>query len=322
MKEIIRKILNKYYQLKKAKRDKIIAETLKNAEIDNYTIVFESEGDYSDNCRTLYEYIISRKLNVKYKLIWIVDDPSKYKKEYNVNFISRKYKTKKELINFYQTVGSAKFLFFTHPYWYHKKNDKQIIINLWHGIPLTAGGRDLHDTFDYITIPSEFSKQLFQKFIGSLESQYVIVGSPRNDLLFSKNDSLKKITSTDDISKVILCMTTFKHSENMKDSAIVCPFVLPCLSNEQELIDLNEELQKLKVKIIIKIHHLQKTDVLSEYIEEKNELKLWSEVALNDILNDIEFVACPLKGRWVEIDNHDDLAMAEKIFAQEQILKR
>ena len=63
-------------------------------------------------------------------------------------------------------------------------------------------------------------------------------------------------------------------------------------------------------------------DKCSEYIEEKKELKLWSEVALNDILNDIEFVACPLKGRWVEIDNHDDLAMAENIFSQEQILKR
>ena len=51
-----------------------------------------------------------------------------------------------------------------------------------------------------------------------------------------------------------------------------------------------------------------------EYIEDKKELKLWSEVALNDILNDVEFVACPLKGRWVEIDNHDDLALASNIF--------
>lgn len=51
-----------------------------------------------------------------------------------------------------------------------------------------------------------------------------------------------------------------------------------------------------------------------EYIEEKKELKKWSEVALNDILNEIKFVACPLVGRWMEIDNFDDLSMAEKIF--------
>ena len=53
-----------------------------------------------------------------------------------------------------------------------------------------------------------------------------------------------------------------------------------------------------------------------EYIEEKKEQKLWSEVALNDILCDIEFKACPLKGRWFEIDNHEDLSAAEKLFCE------
>ena len=55
-------------------------------------------------------------------------------------------------------------------------------------------------------------------------------------------------------------------------------------------------------------------DKCSEYMDNKNELKLWSEVALNDILNEVNFVACPLKGRWVEIDNHDDLAIATNLF--------
>lgn len=53
-----------------------------------------------------------------------------------------------------------------------------------------------------------------------------------------------------------------------------------------------------------------------EYIEAKKELKMWSEVALNDILDEVEFKACPLKGRWLEIDNHEDLAAAEKLFAE------
>ena len=51
-----------------------------------------------------------------------------------------------------------------------------------------------------------------------------------------------------------------------------------------------------------------------EYIENKNDLNKWSEVALNDILGEVEFHACPLDGRWYEIDNHDDLANAEKLF--------
>lgn len=53
-----------------------------------------------------------------------------------------------------------------------------------------------------------------------------------------------------------------------------------------------------------------------EYIEEKKELKMWSEVALNDAFADVQFHACPLVGRWFEIDNHDDLATAEELFAE------
>lgn len=52
-----------------------------------------------------------------------------------------------------------------------------------------------------------------------------------------------------------------------------------------------------------------------EYIEGKKELKLWSEVALNDAFANAVFRACPLQGRWLEIDNHEDLAAAVKLFS-------
>ncbi|MBQ7334076.1 MAG: phosphocholine cytidylyltransferase family protein [Clostridia bacterium] len=53
----------------------------------------------------------------------------------------------------------------------------------------------------------------------------------------------------------------------------------------------------------------------SEYIEANNDRKQWSEVALNDILTEVDFYACPLRGRWLEIDTQDDLFAAEKLFA-------
>lgn len=51
-----------------------------------------------------------------------------------------------------------------------------------------------------------------------------------------------------------------------------------------------------------------------DYIENRKELKMWSEVALNDVLKEVTFKACPLVGRWFEIDNHEDLAAAEELF--------
>ncbi len=57
-------------------------------------------------------------------------------------------------------------------------------------------------------------------------------------------------------------------------------------------------------------------DCCADYIEKQGELKKWSEVALNDILANVEFKACPLVGRWLEIDNHEDLHAAEALFAE------
>jgi len=55
-------------------------------------------------------------------------------------------------------------------------------------------------------------------------------------------------------------------------------------------------------------------DMVVEFIEEKKDLNQWTEVALNNVLKEITFTPCPLKGRWIEIDNHDDLKNAEDIF--------
>ena len=55
----------------------------------------------------------------------------------------------------------------------------------------------------------------------------------------------------------------------------------------------------------------------AEYIEKEKKINMWSEVALNDILSEVIFKACTLNGRWFEIDNHKDLAEAEKIFVED-----
>lgn len=56
-------------------------------------------------------------------------------------------------------------------------------------------------------------------------------------------------------------------------------------------------------------------DCCAYYIEERKQLKLWSEAAINDALEKAVFKVCPLRGRWMEIDNLDDLAAAEGLFA-------
>ena len=53
----------------------------------------------------------------------------------------------------------------------------------------------------------------------------------------------------------------------------------------------------------------------SEYILEKCNSGLWSEVAINDSFKLHRFAPCFISGRWWEIDTLEDLASAEAIFS-------
>lgn len=52
-----------------------------------------------------------------------------------------------------------------------------------------------------------------------------------------------------------------------------------------------------------------------EYILKKNERNMWTEVAINDIFSEVSFGVCPVDGRWIEIDNLDDLNVAQNLFS-------
>ena len=43
--------------------------------IDNRLFVFQSEGDFWDNARALYEYMVSKGLNKEFRLVWFVKEP-------------------------------------------------------------------------------------------------------------------------------------------------------------------------------------------------------------------------------------------------------
>lgn len=249
--------------------------------VNSNTIVFESEGDYCDNARALYEYMILHKYNQNYNIIWIVNDVETYKNINknikNVYFVSRNNKSIKNLVNFYKLIGSGRIFFFTHPYWFTYKKDEQIIINLWHGTPLKSGGRDISNAYDYAIIPSKGVLPWFEKFIGVKDKQVIFNGSPRNDLLFENKKVLSKIINVNKEEKSILLMPTFRQSLYMKDSDIVNPFVIQNITSEKELSEFNKYLKENKIKLIIKIHHLQLTNFLENtklsniiYIQDKD----------------------------------------------------
>ena len=226
---------------------------------DNY-VMFESERDFSDNARALYEYISNNEKYSNYKLIWIVDDPKLYPKKDNTIFITRNKNSIFKKIKFYKTLSNTKTFFFTHYHWFTYSKKNQTVVNLWHGTPLKDGGLDISHSFDYFIGPSIETLDLYKKFVGVKEDQYVVLGMPRNDLLFEKNDSAKKIIKKK-YSKAIMMMTTYKQTNTRTDSDYEDKYSIPCVTNEEELKKLNEILKEKNTFLLIKIHHIQKENL-------------------------------------------------------------
>lgn len=55
-------------------------------------IVFESEGDFSDNSQALYQYMSEKGYLKKYQVIWLVYDKKNYSKK---DFLHTKFCSKK-----------------------------------------------------------------------------------------------------------------------------------------------------------------------------------------------------------------------------------
>lgn len=64
--------------------DLFVIRLLRTLPIKNFYIILESQGDYTDNIRTFYDYLLSVQATKKYKIIWIVHNPEQYKYHKNV----------------------------------------------------------------------------------------------------------------------------------------------------------------------------------------------------------------------------------------------
>lgn len=55
-------------------------------------------------------------------------------------------------------------------------------------------------------------------------------------------------------------------------------------------------------------------EIIYDYLYVRKDLNSWSEVAINDLIKKVNFQPLNIEHKWMEIDNHEDLATAEKLF--------
>lgn len=269
-------------------------------------LVFNSVPDFSDNSYALYKYC-KENLN-NYRLIWLVKQPKKIlKNNKNIEIYSRI-----SLKGIWCYIR-AKYIFFTHGIYDNKIFIKNKIC-LWHGMPLKKIGY-LSET--EITLPpkmeiaistSEYFQDIMSKVFNLNKDKVLIVGQPRNDLLFEKTKfySKNKIDK-ERYNKIFIWMPTFRKAiVDWQSSGVVQKNYISVLPFEK-LKELNELLEKKQFLLIIKLHPFdilqnEKFEKFSNIIILKNEDLEKIDEQLYPLLGSTDALITDYSSVWIDYE--------------------
>lgn len=226
------------------------------------TILFESHGDFCDNSRELFEYMLSIHLNERWKMVWLMRDRKRFKetKLPNVKFISLFPVTLWDKIQYKRYLAQARFAFYTHQRPEFKLNRGETYVNLWHGAgPKRPTYIDIGANFDYVLYSSDIFKEAFVNYFSCKESQLLPLGNPRNDLLFKPGEGLSKIISRS-YRKVIIWMPTFRVSSTGRADFVDVEnqnHGLPIVNSDAKLKELDAILSAHDMLLIVKTHPME-----------------------------------------------------------------
>ena len=233
--------------------------------LDENMIIFESEGDFSDNSFALYDYMQRRGFFRKYKAVWLVSTPSQSRNRKDCIVCSKKLRPY-NLRTIY-CLAVAKIFFYDHcniliPY---GKREGQLIFNLWHGAAFKGNSASdtKHDRVDFLSSLSDFWSEHIAKFCGTDISKTVVTGYPRNDYFFCPVASnVRKFAEKSGwtrFSKIIFWMPTFRKStnSNLSEDYYSGETGLPVIYSLGDMAALNDFLHRLNMLVVFKVHHLQ-----------------------------------------------------------------
>ena len=222
--------------------------------------VFNSYPDFTDNPFGFFYKVLPKCSDVHF--VWLVSDKSRIneiKNQCSQKNVSVYYKHSFPGLWYFLRAG---FLFVSHGIFEQYRADKsaKIVVALWHGMPLKRicwmeSSTTWVTYADYVVATSElFQKIMSQSF--RLDCQHVlIVGQPRNDLLFEKTDFFEKQNiNQKQYTKIGIWLPTYRYSviQQRTDGAFRNGRLL--FLTMDDLKKLNDFLLKVNQLLIVKLH--------------------------------------------------------------------
>lgn len=236
-------------------------------------LVFQSFPDYSDNPYALYKYLINQKEYDKYIKVWILSSSDKKLKNEITNENNKVIITYSTIRNWFYLIR-CKHIFSSHlSYRYLRFNQQDKIINLWHGMPLKKIGFDNSENKNEhysLCIKTIATSEVFQNIMASAfklsKQDVLVVGQPRNDMLFNKSDYLiAKGININAYKSIGIWMPTFRKTikGDIVDTKL-SPHNELSYYNTENLSKINTFLSYTNNYLILKLHPadiLQKQDL-------------------------------------------------------------
>ncbi|EMF0443807.1 CDP-glycerol glycerophosphotransferase family protein [Enterococcus faecium] len=232
-------------------------------------IVLYSNLGFRDNVKAIYDYLIDKNLQEKYEIVCVSNDFYSEKKITGVKYIS-------------PVVGV--FFFLTSKYFFYcfgkypiKPSKSQIVVNLWHGMPLKKIGNMEHQNqnkdynfFSYIIASSDFFVDYMMKGFNASKEQVIVAGNPRNDDFFRIDSNLKN-------EKVVVWMPTFRDGGDVQNGSSTLIFKMS--TDEWRQLDLF--LSKINYKLDLKLHPLETTRIDTNFIVKLKNISLLDDSMLS-----------------------------------------
>lgn len=274
-------------------------------EIVENRILLETNDDFTDNGRALFDYLIDNAYNEKYEIVWLVHEPEQYRKfvTKNVKFVQNfKKNSGIRRAEAYKYALTSKYIMYTQAFnWIGMSRKGQIFIDLWHGCGYKANKNGRKVFFDYCLIPGDAFLKTKMEFFGCSSKKLLSLGYPRYDMMLRGSKKAKTYSDNllrkTDSEKMILWMPTYRHatSERLNEETLNNEFNIPIIDNVEKLLQLNTFCKMNHILLIIKRHYLQIPYDFGEnaltnivYIEnkdlEENDLQLYEFINCSDAL--------------------------------------
>lgn len=246
-------------------------------------IVFESTPDFSDNAFSIFNYIQNNeKSKDKYLLVWLIHDKKFLKKLQNKNFIAYQ---KFSLKGLYCLLRS-KYIFVTHNSFITLKTRNQILINLWHGMPLKtmlfnnpseesqnlSNLKKSTDKVDIFIATSAIMKNAIATCFYADPRKIHLTGQPRNDRLFDMG-SKEKLSALLNIElsnyeKIVMFCPTFRKSKYITDGISKKINIFNFDDYDKKIF--HKYLTNNKILFLLKFHPFEEKYYLSQFKKQKD----------------------------------------------------